>query len=187
MFWLVVGVLLWSGMHLLPSAGRPLRDRCIARLGEQPYKGVFSLALVAAIVLMVVGWRSAPFTSVYVPPAWGRSAALVLVFLALVLFAASAMESNIKRFVRHPQLSGVVVWALAHLLSNGDARSLVLFGGFGAWALVEIGLIGRREGPWERPGPQPLTAELKPLGGALVVYLALLVAHPYLFGATVMR
>ncbi|MEN8183239.1 MAG: NnrU family protein, partial [Myxococcota bacterium] len=175
----------WSGVHL-SSAARPLRARCIARLGEQAYKGVFTLALVTAIVLMVVGWRSAPPASVYAPPAWGHSAALPLVFLALVLFAASTLESNVKRFVRHPQLSGVCVWAGAHLLSNGDSRSLVLFGVLGAWALVEMGLISRREGPWERPGPQPLVAELKPLVGALVIYLVLFVAHPYLFGASPM-
>ena len=75
MVWLVIGVLLWSGVHLLPSVGRPARTRLIERLGEQPYKGGFALMLVFAIVLMVSGWRSSAANRVYLPPAWCSLAA----------------------------------------------------------------------------------------------------------------
>ena len=184
---LVLGVLLWSGVHMIPCAARPMRARLVARLGDQAYRGVFSLAIVAAIGLMVVGWRATPPTFLYPPPAWGHDVALVLVLIGLVLFAASTFPSNIKRFVRHPQLCGVFIWAAAHLISNGEGRSVVLFGGIGAWALVAIGFINRRDGPYERPAPQPLSAELKPVVAALVAYAILFLAHPYLFGVSLLR
>ena len=68
---LVLGVLLWSGVHLFPSLGSEARSRVIGRVGEGPYKGLFALSLVAAIVLMVMGWRASTPIHVYAPPAWG--------------------------------------------------------------------------------------------------------------------
>ncbi len=182
MVWLVIGVLLWSSVHLLPSVGRPARTRLIERLGEQPYKGGFSLMLVFAIVLMVIGWRSSAPTLVYLPPAWSSLAGNVLVFVALVLFAVSGLASNVKRVIRHPQLTGVAVWAGAHLLANGDSRSLVLFGGLGLWALVEMVCINRRDGAWVKPDPQPMSGEWKPVGAAVVVFALLFLLHPYIAG-----
>lgn len=118
----------------------------------------------------------------YHPPGWGHTAAVPLVFLAFFLFAASLQKTNVKRFVRHPQLAGVAVWAGAHLLSNGDSRSLVLFGTLGVWALLEMPLISRREGPWERPPSEAFMAELKPFVACAVGFAVFLGLHPYLFG-----
>lgn len=187
MVWLLLGVLIWSFTHALRSGMPSLRRRMVDRLREDPYKGLFSLAIVASIALMVVGWRATTPHLVYSPPAWGRSAALVLMFAALVLFVASGVPTNIKRFIRHPQLTGVAVWALAHLLANGDDRGLVLFGGLGLWALVEMPLINRREGAWQRPQPLPAGAEIKPLVGGTVAYVVLILLHPYLFGVAPIR
>ncbi len=181
---LLLGVLLWSATHLIRGVAPGGREALIARFGEGPYKGLFSLALIASVVLMVTGWRSATPTVVYYLPLWGQSVALVLMFVALVLFAASGVPTNLKRYLRHPQLTGVAVWALAHLLANGDQRSVVLFGGIGLWALLEMPLISRREGEWKKPSPLPWSAELKPLVGGVVAYIVLLLLHPYLFGVT---
>jgi len=182
--WIVLGLLLWSGTHFIPSLFRPARTALIERIGEQPYKGLFSLALVLAIVLMVVGWRSTVPTGLYQPPAWSMVATNILVFVALVLFVASGVPTNLKRFLRHPQLTGVVVWAVAHLLSNGTNRALLLFGGLGAWALAEMVAINRRDGAWVKPEPLPLSAELKPLIGAIVFFAVLLFAHPWIAGVS---
>ncbi|HXH04472.1 MAG TPA: NnrU family protein [Candidatus Competibacteraceae bacterium] len=184
MIWLVLGVLLWSGVHLIPSLARPLRARLVETLGEGGYRAGFALAIVAAIILMVMGWRATTVVPIYEPPPWSRAAAGVLMFFALILFAAARLPSNIKRFLRHPQLTGVAVWAGAHLLANGDSRSLVLFGGFALWALLEMAFINRREGPWQRPERQPLMADLKPLLAGGIGYVLLLVLHPYLFGVS---
>ena len=181
MTWLVFGVLLWSAVHLLPSVGVPVRARAIERLG-QAYQGLFALAILASVGLMVLGWRSTPPTAVYTPPAWGSAAANVLVFVALLLFAASGMATNIKRIVQHPQLTGMATWGVAHLLSNGDFRSLLLFGGLGLWAIVSILFINRRDGAWERPAPQPMAGEWKHLAAAVVVFALLHFAHPYIAG-----
>jgi uncharacterized membrane protein len=187
MVWLVLGVVLWSAVHASKSGAPALRARLVKRFREDPYKGLFSLAILLSMLLMVAGWRAAPPTLVYTPPAWGRGAALPLMLVSLVLFAASGVPTNIKRFLRHPQLTGVATWSLAHLLANGDSRSLVLFGGLGAWALVEMVLINRRVGAWQKPQPLPPSAELKPLLGGLVVYIVLLFVHPYLFGVSPLR
>ncbi len=183
MAWLVLGVLLWSAVHLLPSAGAPVRARAVERLGPA-YQGVFTLAILASIGLMVFGWRSTPPTVLYTPPSWGSAAANVLVFIALLLFAASGMATNIKRAIQHPQLTGMATWAAAHLLSNGEVRSLVLFGGLGVWAIAAIPFINHRDGAWERPEPQPMAGEWKPLAAAIVGFAVLYLLHPYIAGVS---
>jgi uncharacterized membrane protein len=185
MIWLILGVLLFAGIHILPAAPAT-RGRVIGRMGVQRYKGLFSLAAVGGIVLMVIGWRSSVPSPLYAPPGWGAAVANPLMFAALLLFVASGVPTNLKRLIRHPQLTGVATWAAAHLLANGDSRSLVLFGGIGLWAVVEMGLVNRRDGDWQRPEPQPLAAELKPLVGAAVVFAILFFAHPYIAGVSPM-
>jgi len=183
---LVLGVLIWSAAHLLPCTGASARARLIERLGEDPYKGLFALTILVSVVLMVFGWRSAVPSLVYVAPLWTIPAANVLMFVALLLFAASALPTNLKRILRHPQLTGVAVWAGAHLLSNGTNRSLVLFGGIGLWAVVAILAINRRDGAWQKPDPQPMSAELKPLVAAVVAFVVLFLVHPWIAGVSPM-
>ena len=141
MIWLVLGVGVWSGVHFIPSLGRTLKARLIESMDENGYKLGFTVIVIASIVLMVVGWRSTPPVAVYKPADWTGPLAALLMVLAFLLFGASKHPTVIKRFVRHPQLSGVIVWAVAHLISNGDGRSLVLFGGIGLWAVLEIVFI----------------------------------------------
>jgi uncharacterized membrane protein len=184
MTFLILGVLLWSGVHLLPTLGVRMRAAAIGRIGEGPYQGLFALSLVGAIVLMVLGWRSASYVAVYGPPAWGASLANVGMFASLVLFVGSKVPTNLKRIVRHPQLTGVAVFAIAHLLANGDLRSLVLFGGIGLWAVVEMVSISHRDGAWEKPEALPLAAEIKLLVAGVVAYLVLVFAHPYIAGVS---
>jgi len=181
---LLLGVLVWSAAHLLPCSGAALRASLIGRLGEGPYKGLFALTIVLSVVLMVLGWRSIQPTHLYAFPAWSRLAANVLMVLSLVLFAASGVPTNLKRVLRHPQLMAVITWSLAHLLANGDSRSLVLFGGIGLWALSAILLINRRDGAWQKPEPLPLSAELKPVIGGIVAFVLVYLAHPWIAGVS---
>ena len=179
---LIVGILLFSGVHFIPMAAGPLRAWLIERLGELAYKGGFAFALVAAIALMVFGWRSAAPVYVYQPPAWGALATHALMAVALLLFVASGVDTNIKRVLRHPQLVGFAVWCGAHLLSNGAERSIVLFGGLGLWAILAITFTNRRDGAWVKPEPQPIGAELKLLAAAAAVYAVVYFVHPYIAG-----
>lgn len=157
---LIAGVVLWSVVHLMPSLAPTVRTRLVGALGPNPYKGLFSIDIILAIVLIVWGWRSAIPSHVYAPPLAGSIIPGALVALAFVLIVASSMRNNIKRHVRHPQMTAVILWGAAHLLANGDSRSLVLFGGFTAWALLEIFFINRRDGEWEKPEQQALSSDL---------------------------
>lgn len=181
---LAAGVILWSITHLFPAIAPAVRDRCIARLGRQPYRGLFSLVIVTSLVLIVVGWQRTALAAVYVPPLVGSLVVPVLVFIAFFLLAASHAPGNTKRWLRHPMLTGTVVWAAAHLLANGDNRSVVLFGGIGLWAIVSIVLINRRDGARETPGPVPISRDLMTLVAAAVVYALIAYIHPWLFGVS---
>jgi len=184
MLWLVLGVVLWSGVHFIPSLAPPLKQRLVGAIGENGYKGVISLGIVAAIALMVIGWRSADPAVLYDPPDWGARAAGVLMIVSFILFGASHHPSRIKQILRHPMLTGLVVWSLAHLLANGDSRSFVLFAGLGLWALVEMVLINARDRAWVKPPAPSLAVELRGLVISLVVFAVALYLHPYFAGVT---
>jgi len=184
MVWLCLGVLLWMAVHLTPSLARGFRSSLAERIGEDPYKGAFSVALILSIVLMVVGWRSITPEIVYMPPSWGVPVTSVLMLISVWLFGAPYQPTRIKRYIRHPQLTGMVVWSLSHLLSNGDSRSLVLFGGLGVWALIEMLAINWREGAWVRPYGPALSVEVRGIMIAVVIFFVLVFLHPYFAGVT---
>jgi uncharacterized membrane protein len=183
---LLCGVLLFTLVHLVPSLGVALRTRCVNRLGENGYKAGFSLLLVASFALMILGWRSAQPTYLYAPPAGLRPVALALMVIAFILLAASSLKTRIKRWIRHPQLTGVALWAAAHLLLNGDSRSLLLFGGLGAWAVVSMFAINRRDGAWTRPPAPAWYSEGILLVAAFAVLALTIYAHPWISGMPVL-
>lgn len=181
---LSIGVLLWVVVHLIPTIEQPLRQRLISRLGENGYKGIFALTILIALVLIVLGWRATPEAYLYVLPAWSRTVGLFLMILSFVLLGAAHYPSLIRRYIRHPMLMGVFVWAGSHLLMNGTTRALVLFGGLGVWALLEMPLINRREGEHVKPGVPDFSGELKGVFISAVIFIVVLTLHPYFAGVT---
>ena len=179
---LVTGLLLWCAVHLFPAVAAGARAGLINRFGLAPYKGSFALLIVTSIVVMVFGWRSIAPDDIYFPPFWGRFAAYLLVLLTFILFVAAKRNTNIKRVIRHPQLTGLVLWSIGHLLANGDNRSLVLFTGLGLWAIMEITMINRRTGAWIKPSPVPVKSDIITVAGGLILFAVLFMAHPYLTG-----
>ncbi len=184
MIWLCVGVLLWVIVHFIPSVAPGLRASLVKRVGENPYKGIFALTLVLSIAVMVIGWRSTMPEIIYVPPAWSIPATSMLMLITVLLFGAAHQPTRIKRIIRHPQLTGMVVWSLSHLLSNGDSRSVVLFGGLGLWALIEMPLISRREGAWARPYRPAFSVEIRGILISVVIFFVLFFLHPYFAGVS---
>jgi uncharacterized membrane protein len=182
MLLLISGILIWSCIHLFPAVAPDLRSHLAGRLGIGPYKGYFAILIAISIVLMVLGWRSIEPADIYLPPVWGRHITYGLVLMTFILFVAAKRKTNIKRVLRHPQLTGLVLWSIGHLLANGDDRSLVLFAGLGLWAVLEILLINRRTGPWVKPGPVPVKSDMVTVAAGLVLYAVLLAAHPYISG-----
>lgn len=183
---LIAGVVLWSITHLLPSVAPAVRSNLAGKLGEGPYKGLFALDIVIALVLIVYGWKSATAAYVYTPPLFGSPVIHLLMLLALILFAASSAPTNIKRYIRHPQMMAVILWGVAHLLSNGDGRSVTLFGGLTAWAILEMVFINRRDGAWQKPESKPIAADLITVVIGILLFTALLYFHRNLFGVAVL-
>ena len=182
MWLLILGVLMWSAFHLFPSVAAPTRTAIVQKIGLGPYKGLFALLIVTSVVVIVLGWRSATPELVYVPPVWGRHATMLLVLITFILFVAARRKTNIKRVLRHPQLAGLVLWSIGHLLANGDSRSVLVFTALGAWAVLEMILISRREGPWNKPDPVPVKSDIITVVAGCVLYGVLLWAHPWIAG-----
>ena len=148
---LIAGLALWCATHAFPAVAPATRAALQQKLGRQPYRGVFSLFILAALLLIVFGWKSAVPRAVYTPPMGPGLVSSVLVLAGLILFFASQFNGHLKRITRHPQMTGTLLWAIAHLMTNGDSRSLALFGTLAVWALFEIVMINRRDGPLTEP------------------------------------
>lgn len=184
MIMLVGGVLLWSALHLLPVTESPIRTGLIDKIGATPYRGLFALGIVASIVLMVLGWRSIEPAAIYTPPEFGKPLTSLFLLGAFILLGAAKSKSSIRHYVRHPMLTAVILWSVGHLTSNGDIRSVVLFVGLGLWAAVMIVLTNKRDGHWDRPEKIPFKQELKGLFISLVVYVVVVLLHPYFAGVS---
>ena len=182
---LILGLALWWAVHLVPAVATPFRQAMIGRLGNNTWRGLFSVLIVLAIVLMALGWRSTVPAPVYAPPAAAPFAGAMMI-IALVLFFSSRVPTDIKRVLRHPQLPGMLVWSLAHLAVNGDQRSLVLFGGLGLWAVVEIVAINRRDGVWIKPAPVGLVRSAVPLVIGALAWALFAWLHPWIAGVPVL-
>ncbi|MGI9236581.1 MAG: NnrU family protein [Woeseiaceae bacterium] len=182
---LIAGVVLWIIAHLFKAAAPGLRDQIEQKLGQGPYRGLFSLLIIGSLILIVFGWKSAIPKSVYAPPLGSGPVVTILILIGLVLFFASQFTGNIKRNLRHPQMAGTILWGTAHLLVNGDSRSVALFGSFTVWALLEIVLINRRDGEWQRPAAASIRHDIIPVAIGSIVFGALLIFHKTLFGVAV--
>lgn len=173
---LILGLLVFFAAHLLPVfAG--LRARAVSRLGEGTYKGVFALVSLVGLVLIIYGFgaaRAAGSPLIWDPPAGMRHLAMVLMLPVFVLVLAAYLPGRIKARLKHPMLVGVKLWALAHLLANGDLASMVLFGTFLAWAVVDRISVKRRPGAAAAAVvavPRPRNDAIAVVGG-LAIYLA---------------
>lgn len=177
---LILGLVLWSAAHVFKRAAPGPRHAIAGRLGAGPSRGVFALLIVTGLVLMIFGYRAAPFTPVYDPPGWGVHVNNLAMLAAVALFGMGASKGRARSWLRNPMLTGVLVWAGAHLLVNGDAASLLLFGGLGLWAAVNIVLIDTRAGPWQRPEPGPALGDLRLAVITLVVFAVIAAIHTWL-------
>jgi uncharacterized membrane protein len=180
---LILGMLLWTAVHLLKPAMPERRAALAAAYGEGAVKGVTALLLALSIFLMAQGYGpAASWGFAYIPPDWGWHLNNLLMVFSMILLGAGHMKSNVRRFVRHPMLTAAVVWAVAHLFANGDWRSLVLFGGMAVWALLSMLFINRRDGAFVVPPESPRAKDLMAVGGGVVVFVAVALIHWVVFG-----
>jgi uncharacterized membrane protein len=136
---LIIGLILFLGLHSVRIFAEGWRVRQIAQRGAGTWKGLYSVASIIGFGLIIWGWglaRQEPL-ALWAPQAWARHLASLLMLLAFILLAAAYVPKNgIKYRVHHPMVLGVMVWALAHLLSNHTLADLLLFGSFLVWAVL---------------------------------------------------
>lgn len=145
---LIVGLAVFLGVHSTRIVADGWRTATLARIGEKPWKGIYSLLSIAGFVLIVIGYGAARQSPVvlYTPPTWTRHVAALLTLPAFVLLAAAYVPRNaIKRAIGHPMAAGVKIWALAHLLANGTLADVLLFGSFLLWAVLSFTAARRRD------------------------------------------
>lgn len=176
MVWLVIGVLLWAYSHLMKRVTPGLR----ARLGEGPGKGLVTILSFLSIWAMVQGYRTAGLVPLWQPPEGLRVVSLALMALAVVLVTLGFSRGVMRTWLRHPMLTSVIVWAVAHLMMRGDLASLVLFGGIGLWALVDMTAINRMQPEWQRPAKGPVVNDAIHLAISAVVLGAIAWLHGWL-------
>ncbi len=154
MAWLILGLVIFLGMHSVRILADGWRTRVIARMGLQPWKGAYALLSLLGFALIVVGFGEARLNPVWVwhPPLPMRHMAALLTLVSFVFLVATYVPGNaIKARLRHPMLLGTKVWALAHLLANGKLADIVLFGAFLVWAILCFRAARQRD----RANPPP--------------------------------
>lgn len=179
---LITGLAIFLGVHLSRVLG--VKAVVVRGIGEPLYAVFYSVLSAIGLTLVIYGHILAhPSETVWLPPEWTRTVALVAVPIALILLAATYLPCHIRSFTRHPMTLGVFLWSGAHLLANGELASLALFGGFFVWSAILLAEGYLAGGAFERPGSwiADLAAVILGLGAAA----ALAVFHMQLFGVAV--
>jgi uncharacterized membrane protein len=185
---LVLGLVVMLGAHVFVTF-RGARAAAIERLGLNGYRALFALVSIAGLVLIVYGYgqyRAHELIQVWSPPAFMRHVTVGLMLFAVIFFTAAFIPSHIKARLKHPMLAGVKTWALAHLLSNGDLGSILLFGSFLAWGVYARIAAKRRGDAGTTAAPAGWTNDVIVVVLGIVIYLALGYAfHPMVIGVPV--
>ena len=171
---LILGLILWTGAHyfkrLAPAVREPMGDKG---------KGMVAVAVLASLLLMILGYRGAEFIHVWSPPAWTVHLNNLMMLIAVFVYGMSMTKGRLRGRLRHPQLTAVKIWAAAHLLVNGDLASIILFGGLLAWAVGSVILINRA-GPWVRPAPGEAKKDILLVVITLVLFAVMTAIHLWL-------
>lgn len=187
MTYLILGLVIFFGAHLFSAfrSRAPGKDLKV-KMGTGPYMGLYSLVSIAGFVLIVWGFGEArPAPILYRPPPAMAHLNLVLMLFALILLAAAYLPTGrIRKGAKHPMLAAVKVWALGHLLANGELNSVLLFGGFLAYGVIDRIAVKRRGDIG--PGPDAPVSVMGDVGAVVIglaAYLAIFLwLHPLLFG-----
>jgi uncharacterized membrane protein len=184
---LVLGLALFLGVHSISIAAPGWRDAQAARLGENAWKGIYTLLSLAGFALIVIGYgqaRQAPLV-LYVPPVALRHVAALLMLPVFVLLLAAYLPGRIKAATKHPMLVATKLWATAHLLANGNLADVLLFGGFLAWAVADrISMKHRVQRPLPGAPAGRLNDLIAVLAGLALYALFITVGHHWLIGVT---
>lgn len=180
---LLIGIVIFAGIHLLAMLLPSARDRLQGRLGEGPFKGLFSLVSLIGLGLMIFGFYTTrgtlePDDYLYTPAPWTRHAAMGLVLLAFIFLGASHGKSYLKLWLKQPMSIGFGLWACAHLLANGDRPGVILFASILAIASLDI-ILSTMRGKLPHHEPQ-VKSDVRAVIIGVILYLIFLFGfHPY--------
>jgi uncharacterized membrane protein len=185
---LILGLIVFFAGHIFVTF-RAARAAAIERLGLMTYRALFALVSLVGLALIVWGfaqYRAHEWIQVWSPPAFMRHITIGLMLPAVILVIAVFIPSHIKAKAKHPVLAGIKTWALAHLLSNGDLGSILLFGSFLAWGVYARIAAKRRIDFVVAAAPAGWTNDIIVVVLGIVIYLALGYAfHPMVIGVPV--
>ena len=177
---LIIGIVVMIGIHLVP-AFPDVRERLIGQLNQNGYRLLFSVVSTLGLVLLIYGFAKAPVIQVWSPPYWTRYVAMVLMVPVFILLIAAYLPGEIKAKVKHPFLVAIKTWAFAHLIANGDLASIVLFGSFFAYAVVDRIALKRRPATGLVTAAEAGSNAVIAVVGGLLLYVVFLVwLHPLL-------
>jgi len=168
MEFIITGIVLWSLVHLMPSIAPGIKSSLNNKFGVNGYKLLFTILIVSSIFLMVYGWRHSSTAFLYQLPSAIKHLNSILMLFSFICFGSAILPTRLLEFIRHPQLMFVISWSVAHLLVNGDSRSVLLFSSMAIWAILEIIFINKRDGEWIKPKAPGFMMELKSLVLSLV-------------------
>jgi uncharacterized membrane protein len=181
---LFIGIVIFVGVHLLAMLLPGPRDRLQARLGEGPYKGLFSLVSAVGLGFMIYGFYTTrgmlePDDYLYAPAPWTRHAAMGLVLLAFIFIGASHGKGYLKLWLKQPMSIGIGLWAIAHLLANGERPDVIFFASFLALAVLDI-ILSTMRGKLPHHVPQ-VKSDVRAVVIGVILYLIFLFGfHPYI-------
>ena len=184
---MLLGLLVFLGAHLFTSL-RVARAGVVAKIGEGPYKGLYSLVSIIGLVMVGYGfaaWRVEGSPQLWYPPVWAKHLAIPLVLFASICIVAAYPPTHIRVWLKHPMLVGVKIWALAHLLANGDLAGIVLFGSVLAWAVWSRISMKRRPMPLY-PVPKWGADGVAVVAGCVLFFFLAKIFHPYVVGLEVL-
>lgn len=177
----ITGLVLFFAAHTF-TMFRGARGRLVARLGEMPYKGLYSIVSITGFVMLVVGYGDMPLVALWTPPAWMRTVAMVLMLPVFVILVAAYLPGHLKARLGNPMLIALKTWAFAHLLANGDLASVLLFGSFLAWAVVDLIAVKRTGRSSTVAAPRAVYDGVAVAAGLGIYAAIVLWLHPYLGG-----
>jgi uncharacterized membrane protein len=185
MAWLVLGLVVFLGVHSVSIAAPRWRDGMVASIGDGGWKSAYSVASVVGFVLIVVGYAAARQNPVvlWTPPVAMRHVAFLLMVPVFPLLLAAYLPGRIKTAAKHPMLLAVKIWATAHLLANGNLADVLLFGAFLAWAVADrISLKKRPARPVPGAPPGAANDAIVVVAGLAAYVAFLMFGHRWLVG-----
>ena len=186
---LILGLIIFLGIHSTSIINESWRDNMVSKVGKWSWKGLYSLVSITGFILIIWGYDITrdTATDLYMPPLWMQHVSLILLLPVFPLLIAAYAPGRIKSSIHHPMLAATIIWAVAHLLSNGSVADFILFGSFLGWAIADLYSFRYRSArpiPGAPPGRFNDTIALV-LG--ICMFLAFIFwLHEYLIGIPVM-